>query len=370
MEVHTAGATRRPDAKRMMLVSHDLSHSGAPILLLQVARILLAADWDVTLLSFAPGELSRSFLDLGVPVLIDRNAGPTLRENLAAIGAAVDGALCNTVATRSAVEAIAPDVPSIWYLHEVSLLEEMLSSDASLARAIALPRHLWAGSELSARLVRPFRPEIAVVPYGLEPIKGAGTTQAAGGREHVRMAVFGSYEPRKGQDLLVQAFKTLPAEMRSRCRIDMFGRVLEQDYHARLVDDARDCPEIVLHDALTTDRYREEILASDAVIIPSRDDTLPLVSLDALGAGRVLMCTATTGTSAYLVPGKSGYVARDASARAIAAMLSEALAGQAGWPDVAAEGENVFRASFSTAAFADRLLGACDTMAADHRAGR
>jgi len=107
---------------------------------------------------------------------------------------------------------------------------------------------------------------------------------------------------------------------------------------------------------LNADGYRAELLQCDAVVVPSRDDTLPLVSLDALGAGRILMCTATTGTAAYLASGASGFVARDASAAALAEMLTTALTATSSWPEIAAGGQEVFRRSFSRDAFA-RVLG-------------
>jgi glycosyltransferase involved in cell wall biosynthesis len=97
--------------------------------------------------------------------------------------------------------------------------------------------------------------------------------------------------------------------------------------------------------------YRAAMLACDAVCVPSRDDTLPLVSLDALGAGRVLMCTATTGTAAYLADGTSGFVAAAPDADAIAAMLARAVADRARWEEIAADGRAVFDRAFGQAPF-------------------
>ena len=363
-----ASPARPAQASRtIVLVSHDLSPSGAPILLLRMAEILLLADWEVVLWSFAPGELAQRFVAAGASIVIDGPNGPGLRGAAGLLRSSVDAAICNTVATAAAVQALSPALPVLWYLHEVSALEEMMTGHRRFAHLLAGPRLVWTGSELSARIIRGRRPDVQVVPYGLETV--TAEPLARGDDRPAELVVFGSFEARKGQDLLVEAFARLPTARRAMARVTLHGRLLDQDFHARLCRKAARHPEIQVRGELDQDGYRAALRAADCVVIPSRDDTLPLVSLDALGAGRVLMCTATTGTAAYLSSGDNGFVAAEATAEALAAMLGEALCARERWPAIAAAGQAVFRHAFSADAFASRVLEACDAMAAS-RAGR
>lgn len=363
------GAGQRSSGRHALLVSHELSMSGAPILLREIGVILLERGWEVTLLTPCDGELRDSLIKAGLSVLIDPNAEPSRRATIKALTRSVSGVVCNTVATRWAVEAVASTRPCLWYLHEVSLIIERLQHDDGLGQAFALPHTLWAGSETSASIVRPYRPDIGVIPYGLAPLAD-GTLQSTDAvTRPLRLVVFGSYESRKGQDLLCKAVGLLPQDVAAQIELVLFGRVLDREYYKRLLQSASTLANVSVRGELDAAQYRQEMLACDAVVVPSRDDTLPLVSLDALGAGRILMCTATTGTAAYIVSGKSGFVARDASAKALADMICAAVQVAPSWPVVAASGADVFGQHFSRAAFAQTLSLALDGMI-EHEARR
>ena len=353
----------RPEAgkRRILLVSHDLSLSGAPNLLLAIARILVDADWDVTLLSLAPGDLCAGFLAIGVPVIVGNFSFREFRDYLLAIGSCADIMICNTVDTQSVVETLADRLPTLWYIHEISLLKDRLPAQKGLPEALAKPQAIWAGSELAAGLLRDRRPDVMVVPYGLHAISRPVHAEPAASWP-LHLAVLGSYESRKGQDLLVDAFTLLTAEQRASLRIDFYGRTLDEDYFSRLRQAARPFDEIRIHGEIDPASYRKAVIAAHAVVVPSRDDTLPLVSLDTLGARRVLMCTATTGTAAYIVNGISGFIACEPSATALATMLAEAIDQRDRFPEIAEAGEKVFQASFSVKVFGHRLLGICEQM--------
>ena len=359
MVVHEADGRANSGARKALLVSQDMSASGAPALLLEIARTLADDGWDVVVWSLASGSMVERFTAAGIPVVVGHV--PDLRRVALSLAGAVDIVICNTIATQLAVKALSPHLPVLWYLHEVSALEA-LADRRAFARVLAMPRYIWAGSELSARVVRSQRADIRVVPYGLAPIASEPLDSALAG-EPVRLTVFGSYEARKGQDLLVGAFAHLPMQHQELLTIAFHGRVLDAEFHARLKDMAALHPEIRLGGELDLSEYHAELVATDAVVVPSRDDTLPLVSLDALGAGRLLMCTATTGTAAYLTSGKDGFIASHPTEEALADMLRTALADRPRWPDIALQGRAVFNRAFSADAFADTLLKTCASMA-------
>ncbi|WP_213030822.1 hypothetical protein, partial [Acinetobacter baumannii] len=63
----------------------------------------------------------------------------------------------------------------------------------------------------------------------------------------LNVAVFGSFEPRKGQDLALEAISALTTHYRSQLRVKFFGRILFKDFYQDLVKRAAVLPEVELH---------------------------------------------------------------------------------------------------------------------------
>ena len=318
--IHHGGDRYRDGQRRLLLVTQELSLSGAPRLLVEIAAIFARAGWLVTLVSPTDGP-SRAAMKPHAAVIVDPTVLDERSPLMRRLRTATDLAICNTVLADGAVCSLASRVPTLWYLHEVSLLAGLLETEPRTARALAAAREVWAGSELSAALVRPHRQDVRVRPYGVQPLPSVSPVAVPGQMDEspIRVAVFGAIEPRKGQDLAVAALAALTIGERARVRLTLYGRVLDRSFATAVAAAARTLP-VSWGGELTSVDYAAAMAATDVVLVSSRDDTLPLVSLDALGSGRVLMCTSGTGTSAWIEDGRSGFVA-EADALHIACLL-------------------------------------------------
>lgn len=359
VSIHGADQRWTPGQPRLVVVTHELSASGAPRIVGEIVRIFGKADWFVTVVASTDGP-ARESIRQHAALVIDPAALNEGSSVLAALAPVTELGFANTVVCRVAVIALADATPVFWYLHEVSLLEEMLRNDPRVARALGAARRVFAGSELSARLARQHRQDIRVLPYGLKRLVIPETISEPGTQDVVRIAIFGAIEPRKGQDLAVGALALLSEPERLAVHLTLYGRVLDQPFTDRLDATIRATTQVAWGGELDADAYAAAMWAADIVLVSSRDDTLPLVSLDALGAGRVLICTATTGTSAWIEDGTSGFVASSADATAQAAALSRALARRADWTEIGRAGRLLFDANFSEQAFSAALLAEAD----------
>ena len=367
-----------------MLVSHDLSQSGGPRVVVELARLLVNDGFEVVVVSPLVGPLVDSLVSAGAIVAIDPHLLEDDSRALRVLAPLASIAICNTVVTRRCVRALHATVPTIWYLHEVSLIEDWLRVDAALGDDFAVPWKLWCGSAITAKLVRRWRDDAEVVPYGLVPLvvhlsegldvdahlaarghdddrsrhqRDLGTvptTEGATG-DLVRIAVFGSIELRKGQDLAIEAIHALDATVRSRVHLTIYGRILFPDFKRQLEASIGGAP-VSFGGELDPTAYRIAMLQTDIVLVSSRDDTLPLVSLDALGARRVLACTPTTGTADYIEEGVSGFVSKEVTARSIAEMLGRAIAARDRWKDIGEHAARIFETNFSCERFSKFVL--------------
>jgi glycosyltransferase involved in cell wall biosynthesis len=339
-----------------LLVTHDLSRSGAPRLMLEMALMLRGDGHEVALLSPFPGPILTDVLDAGIHVIIDRDlASSSWLPDLAKRARLV---VCNTVETRDVVRRVSPLAPVLWYLHEVSLLEERLKEAATLD-AIAATGVLWAGSALCGDIVRPVRSDVGIVPYGIE----APPFAPPPGGERFTVAVLGSIESRKGQDLAVAAMTMLPPSIRDRIQLQLFGRVLEPVFAHEVMTQV-DGVAVRYGGELDKAGVTSAMQSADAILVPSRDDTLPLVSLDTLGLGRMLLLAPTVGTTAWVTDGLDALIAPSTDARGIAELLGRAFAlwegGEA--PAMGAAARATFTKHFSIPAYRSKLNEALATL--------
>ena len=295
--------------------------------------------------------MRREFEAEGIPVWVELL--PIERaKRMARIAALADVAIVNTVAAGPLVRTWAPAVRVVWYLHEIGLLETMLE-EADTRQAMRDATFVLAGSPLCAERVRKVREDVQVVPYGVAPFAAPKLNIREG--EPLHIGVFASIERRKGQDLAIAAYERLEATERDALTLHFHGRILEREIGDKVMDAARCWPNCHYGGELDYRGYAERVAAMDALLIPSREDTLPLVSLDALSAGRVLMLTDAVGTLSYLTPGKDCLAQDGASVESIVQLFRRALQDRAELSRIADAGKQAFERHFSQAAFAERF---------------
>ncbi len=118
---------------RVLLVSHQLDFSGAPIALLAAAKVLLKLGHDVQLFAIVQGPLAKDFETAGVRL------APKLDTH------DVDRVILNTSVCARLADVIQESVPFILWLHESPLLflhsdlPYIVSKAAARARAIVFP---------------------------------------------------------------------------------------------------------------------------------------------------------------------------------------------------------------------------------------
>jgi hypothetical protein len=94
--------------------------------------------------------------------------------------------------------------------------------------------------------------------------------------------------------------------------------------------------------------------------VPCRDDPLPLVTLDALSLGKALVCSNTTGTSAYLQQGISGLILRENTPAEIAETLARLIGKPRLWKKLGIGARQVYEQHFTPPAFTAKLFSALD----------
>lgn len=340
----------------ILIATHDLSLSGAPKIVLNMVDALVSSGDFVVVLSPSDGPMRSKIQDLGAHVIVDELALKS-NANVADLAKNFDLVVANTALCWPVIEQISAFTQTAWYFHESSLIGSLHEKEPGFERALAATSLLLSGSRVSSGHLRDtgFQGQIVEMPYGVEGYARFEESDPVASSDNI--AVLASIEPRKGQDIAVRAFKQVPQEVRKNSRLLIAGRTLSSDYLAALKLLVGDDHAITFEGELSHDEYRERLERADVIVCASREDTLPLVSLDALSAGKIVVCSRATGTSNYIEHGVSGFVAEANTPEELTKILTDILRDSAGMQKVRREARSLFLREFQLDDFKKRLIG-------------
>jgi GT2 family glycosyltransferase len=311
-------------APDLLFVSHDLSLSGAPMMLFHAAR--WCRDNGIFVLVMAPrnGPLSEKLKAEGIPLIIDPLI-ETEDESFARFARDFDCIVANTILSVEVVHAMQKEnVPIAWWLHEPqSSGEHCLRVYPRLRAAFPLPDMFIAPSEQTAAAYRPFtdRP-VKCLRNAIPDLGWKRNQDGAGERRPLRFLLLGGIERRKGQDIFVQALALLPRDVQEAARFEIGGRVLDPDFWEKVGAVATTLKNFSFRGGLNHPEAIELMREADVVVSASRDEAMPTVTvLEAMSLGKALIATMVGGADEVLVDGQNALLVRPEAPDALAAAV-------------------------------------------------
>ncbi|HVF70004.1 MAG TPA: glycosyltransferase [Chthoniobacterales bacterium] len=312
---------RRP---RVLFVSHETTLTGAPIQLLHLVRELHKKGWDLLVAAPEPGPISELLEADGVPLVIH----PDLLEEpghqkLHELAAQSDVVLANTIVSWRAVRAAhAQNKRVIWYLHETLVAVRLIRQIREIGPALHLASLLVTPTRQTARVFEDLtKTPVEVVPYGI-PTPPDRSSQNSGPKRFITLA---SIEPRKGQDVLVEAIRRIPPELTHDAKFSLVGRSLEEAFADEVKEKAAGLSNV----EFTGERDHEASLAllaeADVLVCPSRDETMPITILEAMSLGKAVVSTEVGGIADWLRDGSNGLLVPPEDPAALAAAIARCL---------------------------------------------
>lgn len=299
-------------ARKLFILSHELSLTGAPIVLVQAVRILKEAGWQIVVASPEDGVLKEEFLQEGIPVLIlgDMDSSADWLRYVSGC----DLVLVNTIVPFRQIEQLqGTGLPVLWWLHDAkSGYEDYLRH--VLPETVGDNIHIFSVSQYADDALKQYRPQYPtrLLLYGLKdetPRMAAAAHPIADARGRRVFVSVGTVAKRKGQDILAQAVRLLPEDVRSRCLFLFIGRKIDEDIFRQVKALEQTYPESVRQiDVVPHDDIFNYFRQAAAVICSSRDDPLPTFMAETMMVSGVCICSENTGTAAVIEDGVNGYV--------------------------------------------------------------
>ena len=345
----------------ILILSHDLSESGAPRAAYEVAGVLREAGHFVVVASPSDGPYRKRLCDIGVDVIVDEvllNQDP----NVFDFARDFDKVICNTIVCWPAVAQLHEAVDIYWYVHESEAIREFVDNVPGFAAVLEKGVPIWANSRLAAKFLIANGVEPRIIEYGI-PERTLLRLKTDCDVSKFVIGVFGSYEPRKGQDLAISGMLKLPEKVRRQVELRLFGRTLDPSFRDHIEQHlAGGDSSVVFFTEVDHDECLRQMAVCDVILISSRDDALSFVGLDALALGKALICSRTTGISEYLEDGQSGLILHENTAEEIARVLARVIDDSDLREALGKGASEVYRINFSMPSFTKKLtdaLGIC-----------
>ncbi|MDQ6809080.1 MAG: glycosyltransferase [Verrucomicrobiota bacterium] len=290
-------------APRILLASHEATLSGAPVQLVYLAEWLVRTGWCVLVVAPEDGPIGDKLRASRVPF----SAIPELLlepdfSSLRRLARNCDIVVANTITTWQAVQAARlENVPVVWYLHETLVGRRLITQIPQIAATLPFANGVVTPTRATAAVYEAWtRVAIDVVPYG---IAAASITGPLCARDKLSFITLGTFEERKGQDVLIAAIDALKPSARDSTLFRLAGRNLEPEFHRRLSESTFGLTNVKLLGPAEHEQSLALLDEADVLIVPSRDETMPIVILEAMSRGKAVISTDVGGISEWLRDG-------------------------------------------------------------------
>ena len=313
-----------PPPRRVLLVSHELTVTGAPNSLLRQAKYFLGAGCSVDVWTLAGGDLRPRYEEAGLRPELVANDRRAIEAKWAEGQVRYDLVVCNTICTYKVVDVLRRrGVPVVWFIRETKLLDEESWLNQDFDRVFKSFHNLYTVSEYNAAVVRDYNPRVRIV-HNSVPDEFRGFS---GPSDKVRFGFIGSFIPVKGLDALVEAFRRVHAEFpKTELRIAGLETIgLGPRLKAETAGDAS----ITWLGEVQGAAKRAFFDSVDVLCVPSLDEPSGLTLLEGAMYGKALVTTDRTGAN-YVVDEGCGRIVRAGDVDALADAMRELSAMDAG----------------------------------------
>ena len=210
-------APTRYEVKKYFIITHELSMTGAPIVLSYALKALKNDGYRIFVMSPADGPLRNEFMQYTDVMIID--AMLYKKDYWLEIAAKYDLAFVNTIVPYECIQMLEKiNIPVIWWLHDAKIGYEK-AMQYVLPQTVGENIFIYSVSQYALEVLNDFRPQYhsKVLQYGLPdfgeslPAANSQISSINPGKK-LMFVTIGTIEERKGQDILCDAISMLKQE--------------------------------------------------------------------------------------------------------------------------------------------------------------
>ena len=360
--------------KKILLVSHELDLTGAPVAIFHFARILKNVGYCPVVVSPHSGNLAKSFEEENIPTFVC----PSIYEGdaIKQFSDLFDLVVASTIVSAPVVSVFnGTNMPVLWWIHEAEASYTELF-EGRMPKILADNVFVKVGGKHAAKLLNKHRPlyeaeqllyyvpdftaakktnKIKKKEKDLEKNKDAFLLPAASEGKKV-FCLVAMMEYRKGQDIAVDAILKLSKEDIAKSYFVFVGKPYYKEAYMKIQALCEKYPDNVLYiEELSMENIRKLYGQMDCLMCPSRDDPMPIVVTEALMLSKDVICSENTGSAALIERENAGIVYTDNSVEQLAQCISRVI-NDDGIEELRANARSIYDKYFSEKVFSNNVI--------------
>jgi len=292
----------------ILVITHDLSLSGAPLNLYDLCKILRSNGYFVIVCSPSEGPLKDMYLEAGISVIVD---ALLLQQNddFCRFATNFDFLICNTIVVWRVVKQMQDRLPTLWWLQEGQTIHAF-TNDNDCVKTIREARTIIGLSDYALSFIKEYNPNAIKIYNTCFDIYKPGpnkTGKIPEGRKII-LSLIGSIEKRKGQDILIEALGFIDEELLEKLEIRFIGRYQDHHFAKKIKRMAGKKNFIRFWGEVTRTECQELIRETDVLVNASRDEPLSVALVEGFCLARPCIVSRQTGIAELITDGINGFV--------------------------------------------------------------
>ena len=301
--------------KIIILLSHELSLTGAPRALLNMAISLKKQGVIPVIFAWQNGDIEKEIIANDIELIID----PKLHlncikkdSNICNLLSKSHLILFNTLVSLQFIDVF-PNVktPKIAWLHEGFVSYNNLETTINFQAAFKTLKEIYSVGDYSKSFADRYITDSKkshILLYGIDDIKPSNQTSPDKTTATVKFILPGTISERKAHDIVLKAIKKLPKSIQKNAIIYIAGPCGNADIEKNIKKMAKTNKNIKYMHSLPHDKLMKLFAEVDVVMCPSRDDPMPIVCTEAFALRKTVIVSKNTGTAAFIKNGENGFV--------------------------------------------------------------
>ncbi len=297
----------RNSGRNLLVISQDLSLSGAPIMVSHLAKWCKAHGIFVVVMSPVDGPLRETLVEAGIPLIIDpllatgydafTKFGCHLpvrsHRSFTRFARDFDCVVASTIFAAPLIrDASKEAIPHIWWIQEGLVGNHYLNKYSVLPVVLGLAELIITPDKCSRRIYQAFaRRPIRVLPYGIPDVARGRSSSQERPVGPLRFLLLGTIEHRKGQQTLLEAVRRLPPDVLDHSEFLIVGRPHDAKLAAEVRTAAEASPHIRFRETVGHNDALRLIQETDVMLCASWDETGPLTLIEATALGKAILST-------------------------------------------------------------------------------
>lgn len=341
---------------KVLLMSTDLVLGGPSIALFHAAIILKNYGYKVVYVSMWDGPLRELLTQCDIPVVVDENLPVSTMKQTEWVNA-FSLIICNTLNFHIFLSERDTTIPVIWWLHDARFFYDGVNKET--IRKIEFDNlKVVSVGPVPTDAIKEFLPNIDCeeLLYGVQEADNSPNyIDIRESNKKVQFITIGFLEDIKGHDILLQAIKKLTDDIRHKCRFYIVGHD-KTLFGEKIHEESADIEEIVFTGKVSRKEIHELLANSDALICPSRQDSMPTVVAEAMMHAVPCIVSNVIGTASYIQDNKSGFVFESENSTALAEKIKWCVLNKSELEIVGNKARRLYENYFSMEAFEKQFL--------------